>query len=60
MQTLLKVRGEYYEIGKDYGDHTRKVTPGQKQQKSPLMSGITMKPFVNSTKIDMVKIGSSN
>ena len=25
-----KVRGEYYEIGKDYGDHTRKVTPGQK------------------------------
>ena len=28
-----QVRGEYYEIGKDYADHTRKVTPGQKATK---------------------------
>ena len=29
-----KVRGEYYEIGKDYADHTRKVTPGQATKES--------------------------
>jgi hypothetical protein len=35
-----KVRGskkkESYEIGKDYGDHTRKVTPGQKANKKSI------------------------
>ena len=35
-----KVRGskksETYEIGKDYGDHTRKVTPGQKVTKESI------------------------
>ena len=29
-----KVRGETYEIGKDYADHTRKVTPGQATKES--------------------------
>ena len=31
-----KVRGETYEIGKDYGDHTRKVTPGQSVTKESI------------------------
>jgi DNA-binding MarR family transcriptional regulator len=31
-----KVRGETYEIGKDYADHTRKVTPGQSVTKESI------------------------
>ena len=29
-----KVRGETYEIGKEYADHTRKITPGQVSEES--------------------------
>ena len=31
-----KVRGETYEIGKEYADHTRKVTPGQSVTKESI------------------------
>ena len=55
-----QVRGEYYEIGKDYADHTRKITLDRKQLKNLLTSGTILKLFVNNMRTDTVKIGLSN
>ena len=35
-QKVQKKKKESYEIGKDYGDHTRKVTPGQQVTKESI------------------------
>ena len=55
---LAKVRGETYEIGKEYADHTRKVGTSNKGICQRVVS--RTKPPEKSIKRDTEMIGSSN